>query len=57
VLAAEIPNTRKPCEASGGNRGGVHGDHQGGDEQVLDWSGLPLTSRLAIGSWVIRREW
>jgi hypothetical protein len=25
--------------------------------QVLNWSGLPLTSRLAIGLWAIRRAW
>jgi hypothetical protein len=35
-------------EARGG--GDIHGDRHGGDEQVLNWSRLPLTSRLGIGS-------
>jgi hypothetical protein len=38
---------------SGG--GGVHGDRRSGGEQVLNWSGLPLTSRLTIGLWAIRK--
>jgi hypothetical protein len=38
-------HVRKKVAAIAG--GSVHGDRRG--KQVLDWSGLPLTSRLAIG--------
>jgi hypothetical protein len=59
TLAAEHAQTyRQPGEASGQHRGGgggVHGDRRGEDEQVLNWSGLPLTSRLAIGLLEIRK--
>jgi hypothetical protein len=42
------PCKKKVAAIAGGS---VHGDRRG--KQVLDWSGLPLTSRLAIGLWAI----